>query len=1407
MPSAAKHFDVVVGLDVHIVQPPGTVPPVPVPHPFVGFLLDPFDYLPLIGSTVRVNGLPRAQAGTAGISLPPHIPIGGVFVKPPQNESELLMGSSTVVVDGEPFGYLGLPVLSCSDIGLPPPPRPPKDPGDGKPPKPKPPDGGPKSLLAPTSLVLPIPIGRPVEVGGSPTISISALAFLAARSAFAGLRKLQKQSARMQRVSKRMHDRADALMRARGMSDKARHRVHTAICAVTGHPVDIATGKVFTDAVDLELQGPLPLAFARKWLSTSGHRGPLGHGWHHGWEFELRVEPAHELIALRLADDRVRAFPLLELGERWFDRKEKLELIRDAAGYLLRERSGLAYRFTLIDDEGNRPVSTIEDLAGNRVELVRDAHARLLAIVDSGRRRFPVVHDEQGRILEIRGPHPELDGDVVLVRYVYDRAGDLVEVHDALGQVRRYEYRAHLLVRETDRVGLSFHFEYDNGAGPGREPHDTRKPAIQARCVRTWGDGGIYDRRLEYGEDQTLVTNSLGGRDRYWFNDEGLVERAEDPLGHALSVELDEWTNELAETDELGRTTRRRYDPRSNPIEQVWPDGTTARFAWDERDQLVRAIDQNGGWWQWQRDERGRLLTRSAPDGGRLRLIWLGTRVEVIADGLGNVTRLEYDASGNLARAHLPDGGAPSWVHDRVGRTIASQSPTGAIQRLVRDLAGRVVEVREPDGLIRRLTLDGEGRAVRIDEPARVVEFGYVGMGRLALRRDAGIETRYHWDTEEQLIGLTNALEARYQFERDIRGDVIAELGWTGDRRVLERDAAGQIAKLVRPSGATASYTWNRVGKLERVVYDDGNVERYAYRADGLLTHARNETCSIKLERDPIGRVIREWQDERWIESTWDRGGERVGVRSSFGTRVAIERDAMGRWSGMAVADAASERWRASTRRDLLGEEIDRAMPGGVRDRWSRDPIGRPTQQQVWDGRAVVRDVRYTWNVDARLDGLLDALAGQATQYEHDPLGRLAWAKRGDSAELRLPDAVGNLYRSGDRIDRHYGADGRLLLAEEREGTVHYEYDADGQRVRMIEADGREWRYRWNRAGRLIAVERPDGKLVEFGYDPLGRRVWKRFGDATTRWLWDGDAILHEWVAAEVIETERIAVFGQEPPAVRAVARDLLGDDESTGYVEPAFIARKLGQPIVHDAPLGLITWISDPDTLAPSAKIVGERAFSVVCDHLGTPVMMLDEAGRAVWAAELSIWGEIRVRLGSARDMPFRFLGQVEDWETGLYYNRYREFDPRAGGYLCIDPVGLAGGGNLFAYVGDPLVEVDPLGLWRRPFHFPPGHKISVDMEHIMSGHTSTGCRKIMSQRSGKGKDIFPANWTEEKIERAVREAYHNADERKSVTRQSDGAKHFLLGDGSGYRIAMYYNSDTHTIETAWPINTGTCS
>uniref|UniRef100_UPI0023AAD1B8 RHS repeat-associated core domain-containing protein n=2 Tax=Proteus mirabilis TaxID=584 RepID=UPI0023AAD1B8 len=94
---------------------------------------------------------------------------------------------------------------------------------------------------------------------------------------------------------------------------------------------------------------------------------------------------------------------------------------------------------------------------------------------------------------------------------------------------------------------------------------------------------------------------------------------------------------------------------------------------------------------------------------------------------------------------------------------------------------------------------------------------------------------------------------------------------------------------------------------------------------------------------------------------------------------------------------------------------------------------------------------------------------------------------------------------------------------------------------------------------------------------------------------------------------------------------------------------------------------------------------------------------GQASWAGRLNTWGQMqfwRYREGKAEndpnytECPFRFAGQYEDEESGLYYNRFRYYGRETGQYLSPDPIGLLGGLNPYGYVHCPTGWVDPFGL-----------------------------------------------------------------------------------------------------------------
>jgi RHS repeat-associated protein len=364
---------------------------------------------------------------------------------------------------------------------------------------------------------------------------------------------------------------------------------------------------------------------------------------------------------------------------------------------------------------------------------------------------------------------------------------------------------------------------------------------------------------------------------------------------------------------------------------------------------------------------------------------------------------------------------------------------------------------------------------------------------------------------------------------------------------------------------------------------------------------------------------------------------------------------------------------------------------------------------------------RYTWENNDRLRAIVDSLSGPV-HYTHDALGNLAAATYQDGrVDLRLPDAVGNLFKTADQSDRKYGPAGQLLEAHGPRGTTHYAYDAEGNLSKKTEPDGKEWCYRWSLTGMLSAVERPDGDVVTFAYDALGRRITKTYRGKTTNWIWDGNVPLHEWIELteearardgeplktsferEIAQAKRKAHLSrrtaQGPPELVYPTLDGgapgKAGPETPGAGQPgASNTRYADAPLLEGTPESPITWLFEPESFSPLGKLVDDERYSIITDHLGTPRAMFDAHGQEAWAAELDTYGQLREVRGGRKACPFRFPGQYEDPETGLYYNRFRYYDPEVGGYVSQDPIGLAGGANATAYTPDPNSWIDPYGL-----------------------------------------------------------------------------------------------------------------
>ncbi|WP_406783379.1 RHS repeat-associated core domain-containing protein [Tenacibaculum maritimum] len=122
---------------------------------------------------------------------------------------------------------------------------------------------------------------------------------------------------------------------------------------------------------------------------------------------------------------------------------------------------------------------------------------------------------------------------------------------------------------------------------------------------------------------------------------------------------------------------------------------------------------------------------------------------------------------------------------------------------------------------------------------------------------------------------------------------------------------------------------------------------------------------------------------------------------------------------------------------------------------------------------------------------------------------------------------------------------------------------------------------------------------------------------------------------------------------------------------------------------------------LASLVSYVPCRKLSLLYGNIGLSnkfriaIQAYDARGNIVWECELDIYGKVRNLHGEKTFIPFRFSGQYEDIETGLYYNRFRYYSPDTGTYISQDPIGLLGNNpNFYAYVKDSNSRIDPFGL-----------------------------------------------------------------------------------------------------------------
>ncbi|WP_449416146.1 RHS repeat domain-containing protein [Phormidium nigroviride] len=329
-------------------------------------------------------------------------------------------------------------------------------------------------------------------------------------------------------------------------------------------------------------------------------------------------------------------------------------------------------------------------------------------------------------------------------------------------------------------------------------------------------------------------------------------------------------------------------------------------------------------------------------------------------------------------------------------------------------------------------------------------------------------------------------------------------------------------------------------------------------------------------------------------------------------------------------------------------------------------------------GSQLVRGTTYTYDAKNRLD-VLSHGSGVSYDFDYDNGNRITKITDVDGVTNYSYDKNNQLtvadYSSSDRADEGFSYDGNGNRTNsgyqtgtnnrlQSDGKFNYAYDDEGNLIRKTEiATNKVTEYEWDYRNRLAGVFDKDAagdvtQEVGFKYDAMNRRIAKKVGSNETRFVYDRDNVLFDFVAE-----------GSNQPVLDQ--RYLFG----TGVDQ--LLAQEKGN--------GDVLW--------------------ALSDQLGTVADWVDDSGSVANHVVYDAFGGVVDESDSGFGSRYGFTGRELDEETGLYYYRSRYYDGAIGRFIGEDSVGFGGGdSNLYRYVANrPLDNVDPFGLFKIDVHYWP--------------------------------------------------------------------------------------------------------
>ena len=722
-----------------------------------------------------------------------------------------------------------------------------------------------------------------------------------------------------------------------------------------------------------------------------------------------------------------------------------------------------------------------------------------------------------------------------------------------------------------------------------------------------------------------------------------------------------------------------------------------------------------------------------------------------IINPLGTMSRLEYDPSNpllvtriaqpahNIVKTMGYDASARlTWAEDSTHSSGTRpraeyqydywirEKPTHVIvprTTLARDTTiysydstnGWANSVRDSRGHTTTFGYFTNGQLQRITNPAtQSTCFTYNSAGNLeTVTTHLGNVTEYTYDGYGQLYTqsapatgmVTIFRNARMNQQDSVR---IADVTHGVLRTKFEYDDDGNLTRRTAPNEIPRSWGYNPLGFATSMTDELGQVEQRVYTADGLPLIVTNRDGSmIGIDYNALGQeTLRQLQPSLGYGGSYDE--------------IITERDLLGR--AIRIENMNSKILRTYDPEGTVASEqqiLKFAEAGGKQFKFEYDynQGGARVEMRVYldSSSTAARTVRYARGKDNVLDSL--SWGSKQLRITYDNLGRRqnlyfptgvngTFSYDGDG---RLTSVVGN---GVDYQFTEFDGAGRPLMAT-RNGfggfaNLSWQYDSQGQ-IKAMNDGSTPFSYQYDKGGNRT-IETIGGQRFVYEYVPGTNRLEERCASTTSNCTWAS-----EWTKYSYNEngdmTRKQTHSGLDIPHYRTAA----GQITTLASTQVQWRYDGLGRLVMRrdGNSMNRLTAYDGMNTGWHQGTFFfhGDGSDDPLVQSNATDCYFIAQGARLY-----SYVGDSGVNCSGSWETAGKFAGAISqshsfglsasnEATTEMSFFRNRWYDSKTGRFTQEDPMGFAGGSNLYAYAGNnPASFTDPFGLMPCPPCGPDG-------------------------------------------------------------------------------------------------------